>query len=116
MGMKAGSITNQVNEISREDFEKITQSNLNISSDLVNYITTKDDLLFPILIGSDLRALKVLKHQFEGESLRPKKSKKALTDTAYLFLNAPYLWEEKHYWASIARVLHKWFIRSTASN
>ena len=57
---------NQVHEISREDFEKITQYNLNISTDLVNYITTKDDLLFPILIVSDLRALKILKHQFEG--------------------------------------------------
>ena len=86
---------NQVHEISREDFEKTTQSNYEISTDLMNYITTKDDLLFPVLIGSDLRALKILKHQFEGESLRPKKSKKALTDTSYLFLNAPYLWGGK---------------------
>jgi hypothetical protein len=67
---------NQLNNISRENFDKITQSTLKISTDLVNYITTKENLLFPILIGSDLRALKTLKHQFEGEFERPKKLKK----------------------------------------
>ena len=86
---------NQVHEITRKDFDKTTQSNVKISTDLINYITTKDNLLFPVFIGSDLRALKTLKHQFEGEYLRPKKSKKELTDTAYLFLNAPYLWGGK---------------------
>lgn len=83
---------NQVYKTSKESFDKITNANIRVSTDLVNYITTKDSLLFPILIGSDLRALKTLKHQFEGESQRPKKAKKILTSTAYLFLNSPYLW------------------------
>lgn len=82
----------QMLEISSKDFDKITQSNLNISTDLVNYITTKEGLLFPILIGSDLRALETLEHQFEGEIHPVEKLKKALASTAYLFLNAPYLW------------------------
>ena len=86
---------NQLHIISQEDFDKITQSNLKISTDLVNYISTKNNLLFPILMGADLRALKILEHQFEGKFQYPKKSKKALTDTAYLFLNAPYLWGGK---------------------
>jgi len=86
---------NQVNEISQKDYDKITQSKLKISTDLVNYISTKNDLLFPILIGGDLRGLEILEHEFEGEFQHPKKSKKALTDTAYLFLNAPYLWGGK---------------------
>ena len=86
---------NQQNKISRESFDKITQSTLKISIDLVNYITTKENLLFPVLIGSDLRGLKTLRHRFEGEFERPKKSKKSLISTSYLFLNAPYLWGGK---------------------
>ena len=86
---------NQLNKISRESFDKITQSTLKISIDLVNYITTEENLLFPVLIGSDLRGLKTLRHRFEGEFERPKKSKKSLISTAYLFLNAPYLWGGK---------------------
>ena len=86
---------NQLNKISRESFDKITQSTLKISIDLVNYITTKENLLFPVLIGSDLRGLKTLRHRFEGEFERPKKLKKSLISTAYLFLNAPYLWGGK---------------------
>ena len=85
----------QVYQISRKDYDKITQSKLKISTDLIHYITTKENLLFPVLIGSDLRASKILKHQFEGVSERPKKSKKSLITTAYLFLNAPYLWGGK---------------------
>jgi len=86
---------NQLNKISRESFDKITQSTLKISTDLVNYITTEENLLFPVLIGSDLRGLKTLRHRFEGEFERPIKSKKSLISTAYLFLNAPYLWGGK---------------------
>lgn len=86
---------NQVHEISPQDFDKITQSNLKISTDLVNYITTKEGLLFPILIGGDLRALETLEHRFEGEFHQPEKLKKALASTAYFFLNAPYLWGGK---------------------
>lgn len=83
---------NQVYKTSKESFDKITNAHVMVSTDLVNYITTQDNLLFPILIGSDLRAMKTLQHQFEGESHRPEKNKKILTSTAYLFLNAPYLW------------------------
>ena len=83
---------NQVYKTSKESFDKITNAHVMVSTDLVNYITTQDNLLFPILIGSYLRAMKTLQHQFEVESHRPEKNKKILTSTAYLFLNAPYLW------------------------
>ncbi len=83
---------NQVFELAKAQYEKVTESKLKVSTDLINYITNQDQLLFPVLIGSDLRGLKVLNHRFEGESIQPKKNKKSLTKTAYLFLNAPYLW------------------------
>ena len=82
----------QVYKISKENYDKITLTEMKVSTDLVNYIATLENLLFPILIGSDLRGLKTLNHKFEGESQKHKKQKKALTSTAYLFLNAPYLW------------------------
>jgi len=83
---------NQIFELAQEQYQNITESALKVSTDLVNYITNQDQMLFPVLIGSDLRGLKVLNHQFEGESIKPKKIKKLLAKTAYLFLNAPYLW------------------------
>jgi len=85
----------QVHQISHQNYEKITQSKLKISTDLIHYITTKENFLFPVLIGSDLRALEILKHQFEGVSEKPKQSKKSLIASAYLFLNAPYQWGGK---------------------
>ena len=87
--------SNQIFKISKDNFDKITGVEIKISTDLVNYITTKDQSLFPVLIGSDLRALDLLEHHFEGEFHQPKKLKKALASTAYLFLNAPYLWGGK---------------------
>ncbi|CAI8201273.1 MAG: Gamma-D-glutamyl-L-lysine endopeptidase [Flavobacteriaceae bacterium] len=86
----------QVLNIEKENFDKITKSKLHIASDLINYVTAKDNLLFPIIIGSDLRGLKVLGHKFEGETQKPNKNTRIhLTSTAYLFLNAPYLWGGK---------------------
>ena len=76
---------NQVHNITREDFFKISQSKLKISSDLVNFISTKDNFLFPVLIGSDLRALKMLNHKFEGESILPQKSKKKIDRNSLFF-------------------------------
>ena len=87
--------SNQTFKVSKDNFANITETNIKISTDLVNYITTKDESLFPILIGSDLRGLDLLGHHFEGEFNQPKKLKKKLASTAYLFLNAPYLWGGK---------------------
>lgn len=82
----------QIYNISKQEYEKLTLAKLKVSNDLVNYVTTQEKLIFPILMGADLRGLKLLQHQFEGEALPPKKLKKALAKTAYLFLNTPYLW------------------------
>lgn len=87
--------SNQTFKVSKDNFADITEANIKISTDLVNYITTKDKSLFPILIGSDLRGLDLLEHHFEGEFHQPMKLKKNLATTAYLFLNAPYLWGGK---------------------
>ena len=43
---------NQVFKISKESFDKITSSEMKVSNDLVNYISTQENLLFPIFLLS----------------------------------------------------------------
>ena len=65
----------QVHQISQKDYDKITQSKLKISTDLIHYITTKEDLLFPVLIGSDLGLQKFLNINLRGYQKDPKNQK-----------------------------------------
>ena len=59
---------------------------------MMNYVSNQDNLIFPIPIGSDLRALKKLNHTFNGETYSPEADKKKLSKTAFMYLNSPYLW------------------------
>lgn len=73
-----------------------------LSSELIQVITNKDTRsVFPLTIGAVLpgfgnQQCRVGEHEFsfEGHVTDPtlKKPVKELIDTAYLFLNAPYLW------------------------
>ena len=82
----------QIHQVSEEIYNEITSTDTIISSDIMNYVSNQDNLIFPILIGSDLRALKKLNHTFDGETYSPKTNKKKLSKTAFMYLNAPYLW------------------------
>lgn len=73
-----------------------------LSSELIQVVTNKDSqAVFPLTIGAVLPAMKdqvcrvgESEFLFEGHVTNPdeKKPVKDLIDTAYLFLNAPYLW------------------------
>lgn len=73
-----------------------------LSSELIQVVTNKDNqAVFPLTIGAVLPAMKdhvcrvgESEFLFEGHVTNPdeKKPVKDLIDTAYLFLNAPYLW------------------------
>lgn len=73
-----------------------------LSSELIQVVTNKDNQsVFPLTIGAVLPAMKdhvcrvgESEFLFEGHVTNPdeKKPVKDLIDTAYLFLNAPYLW------------------------
>tara|TARA_B100001057_G_scaffold321324_1_gene321531 strand:+ start:374 stop:1117 length:744 start_codon:yes stop_codon:yes gene_type:complete len=82
----------QIHQVSEEIYNEITSTDTIIARDIINYASNQDNLIFPILIGSDLRALKKLNHTFEGETNSPKPDKKKLSKTAFLYLNSPYLW------------------------
>lgn len=85
----------QVHKISKSEFEAYQKLPNHFTSDLVNYLTNKEGLLFPIPIGSNLKANTLLEHQFEDQQNKAAPQKDYLVKTAYLYLNTPYLWGGK---------------------
>lgn len=86
--------------ISETEFNSVNQTILN--SELVQVVSnTKTNSAFPLTIGATLFNLKnnqcelgSLSYTFEGQTTdsTQKKSIKDIIETAYLFLNTPYLW------------------------
>jgi len=62
-----------------------------LSSELISFSSTRQELLIPVLLGSSVGQAPLLEHSFEGAATSGKKSKKELINTALLYLNAPYL-------------------------
>ena len=85
----------QFDFISEEAFKKINSEVPVLSSDLVDFITTSEEQLLSIPMGSSLNALEILNHKFEGKSITGKLNKVHLIDTALIYLNTPYLWGGK---------------------
>lgn len=85
----------QFYEISKEEYSSLENSNPIYASDLVEFVEDSNNQLHPILLGSSLNALKFLNHKHDGNSLKPPLSKSKLLETAFLYLNAPYLWGGK---------------------
>lgn len=90
----------QYSEITEEQFHLLSSTPLVLNTDLVDYITSSDNLLMPITIGS---CLSFLKHKevnkwgfsFEGSVIDGQKNKAEIVKTAFMYLNAPYLWGGK---------------------
>ncbi len=86
--------------ITESDFAEISNGSQILNHDLVEYVTTKDNLLIPIPIGSSLTFLNydginLNNFEFEGLKVTGVKPKGELIKTAYMYLNAPYLWGGK---------------------
>ncbi len=90
----------QFQYISEIEFEQLSCETIVLNADLVEYITTDDNFLMPITLGSSLSFLshnKINTKGFVFEGLRTSgiKPKSDLIKTAFLYLNAPYLWGGK---------------------
>lgn len=81
--------------ISEENYRYFSNAALKLSSDLVNFVTTEDNQLFSICLGSNITVSEFLKHRYEGKFFFQKFPKSHLIETALLYLNAPYLWGGK---------------------
>jgi hypothetical protein len=90
----------QYQEITKENFELLSKQEIALNADLVEYISVSDNSLIPIALGASLSFLdfpeiNTKRYQFEGLKASGTQAKSNLVATAYLYLNAPYLWGGK---------------------
>ncbi|VXB55502.1 Hydrolase Nlp/P60 [Flavobacterium sp. 9AF] len=85
----------------REDhFAILEESPIVLNGDLIEYISTPNNQLIPIPLGSclsflDNEQINFSNYIFEGIKICGIKEKSNLIKTAYMYLNAPYLWGGK---------------------
>ncbi|EJL63886.1 C40 family peptidase [Flavobacterium sp. CF136] len=90
----------QYQEISEANFNQLSNEAIILNADLIDYITSPDNLLLPIPLGASLSFLNnneinISNFDFEGTRTSGIKPKSALINTAFMYLNAPYLWGGK---------------------
>ena len=82
-------------EIEKDQYAGLKNEAPKLSSDLVEFIQDDNQQLHPIIIGSTLNGKNLLKHYFEGNTVKTFLKKENLVNTAFLYLNTPYLWGGK---------------------
>ena len=82
-------------EISHDNYTFLKNSNLKLSSDLVEFVEDESGKLYTIPMGSTLNGLTLLNHHHDGNSIDVVNPKEHLIQTAFTYLNAPYLWGGK---------------------
>lgn len=90
----------QFQTITEKQFHSIEQSPMVLNGDLIEYISTPKNQLMPIPLGSclsflDNEQINTENYSFEGIKICGVKDKSNLVKTAFMYLNAPYLWGGK---------------------
>lgn len=85
----------QFQEISEDALQEFHPEMPFFSADLVEFVSDEKNILMPVPLGSVLNFIPFLHHEFNGQRLNGKNPKPALIQTAFLYLNAPYLWGGK---------------------
>jgi hypothetical protein len=86
--------------ITEVEYNKLQQTEPVLNGDLIEYLASPDNQLLPISLGTSVTALDDValnpdNYFFDGLKVSGVKSKQNIVDTAYLYLNAPYLWGGK---------------------
>ncbi|MFV7234852.1 NlpC/P60 family protein [Flavobacterium sp. ZB4R12] len=86
--------------ISESSFNQLSEDAIILNADLIEYITAPNNLLIPIPLGSSISFLNyneinTSNFDFEGTKISGIKPREGLINTAFLYLNAPYLWGGK---------------------
>lgn len=86
--------------ILESEYNQLSQDAIVLNADLIEYITGSNNLLLPIPLGSSLSFLNhsdinISNFFFEGAKISGIKSKNRIINTAFMYLNAPYLWGGK---------------------
>ena len=92
--------TKQFQKISESEFNNLAEDAVVLNSDLIEYITGPHNLLMPIPLGASLSFLShseinTSNYEFEGLKISGLKPKSNLINTAFMYLNSPYLWGGK---------------------
>jgi len=90
----------QYQVISEANYNQLSKEAIILNADLIDYITAPDNVLLPIPLGASLSFLNnneinTSNFDFEGTKTSGIKPKNALINTAFMYLNAPYLWGGK---------------------
>ncbi|MCC9016249.1 MULTISPECIES: C40 family peptidase [Flavobacterium] len=90
----------QYQVISEANFKQLSNDAIILNADLIDYITSANNLLLPIPLGASLSFLNnseinISNFDFEGTKTSGIKPKSAIISTAFMYLNAPYLWGGK---------------------
>jgi hypothetical protein len=90
----------QYQPISETNYNQLSNESIILNADLIDYITAPNNLLLPIPLGASLSFLNnseinTSNFDFEGTKTSGVKPKSALINTAFMYLNAPYLWGGK---------------------
>lgn len=92
--------TKQFQPISAGNYAQLTADPAILNADLIEYVTASNNMLMPIPLGA---SLSFLNHgdinsgnfDFEGMKTNGVKPKSNIINTAFLYMNAPYLWGGK---------------------
>tara|TARA_Y100000589_G_scaffold266555_1_gene257817 strand:- start:453 stop:1202 length:750 start_codon:yes stop_codon:yes gene_type:complete len=82
-------------EIEEEQYNQLSNSDISLSKDLIQFVSDNANSIYPIPLGSDLNCLTLLNQKFEGNRITEKSDKSNIIDTSFLYLNTPYLWGGK---------------------
>lgn len=86
--------------ISETEYNQLCGDAVILNADLIEYITSPSNLLMPVPLGASLSFLSnsgINKNNFDFEGMKISgiKPKSNLINTAFMYLNAPYLWGGK---------------------
>lgn len=90
----------QYQKITEEQFQQLSKDSIVLNSDLIEYITSPNNLLIPIPLGASLsflnhESVNIENFSFEGLKISGEKPKSNLINTAFMYMHAPYLWGGK---------------------
>ncbi len=90
----------QSKTILAQNYNALIETEIVLNNDLVEYISSNDGTLIPITLGASISFLNLPQintsnYHFEGLKTSGIHSKNNLIPTAFLYLNAPYLWGGK---------------------
>ncbi len=85
----------QISKVNENDFEALVGSTRIYSADLIEFISESEDNLTVIPMGAVLNYATQNGYEFEGKRITGIKNKSNLVNSAFLYLNSPFLWGGK---------------------